>query len=67
MILGVPPRPGLRILMASKQVDFRKYAANIIMRNRGPSRARPGRLFRRLGQASLGQADLSTALCLPRL
>jgi transposase len=24
MILGVPPRPGLRIMLASKPVDFRK-------------------------------------------
>jgi len=34
MILGVPPRPGLGIMMASKPVDFRKYAANIIMWSR---------------------------------
>jgi len=24
MILGVPPRPGLRIMVASKPIDFRK-------------------------------------------
>ena len=24
MILGVPPRPGMRIMVASKPVDFRK-------------------------------------------
>ncbi len=24
MILGVPPRPGLRIMVAAKPVDFRK-------------------------------------------
>ncbi len=30
MILGVPPRPGLRIMMASKPVDFRKGMDSLV-------------------------------------
>ena len=40
MILGIPARPGLRVMMASKPVDFRNYVERRIMQS-------PGR-FRRL-------------------
>ncbi len=30
MILGVPPRPGLRIMLASKPVDFRKGMDSLV-------------------------------------
>ena len=33
MILGVPARPGLRIMVASKPVDFRNYAECLVMRS----------------------------------
>jgi len=34
MILGVPSRPGLRIMVAARPVDFRNYVATMIMRSR---------------------------------
>jgi hypothetical protein len=33
MILGIPSRPGFRVLVASQPVDFRNYAEATIMRS----------------------------------
>ena len=33
MILGMPARPGLRILLACQPVDFRRYAERTVMRS----------------------------------
>ncbi len=35
MILGIPSRPGLRVMVASKPVDFRNYVERRIMRRPG--------------------------------
>lgn len=35
MILGIPSRPGLRVMVASKPVDFRNYAERKIMQSVG--------------------------------
>jgi len=33
MIIDLPARPGLRILVASRPIDFRRYAERTIMRS----------------------------------
>ena len=35
MILGIPSRPGLRVMVASKPIDFRNYVVHRIMRSPG--------------------------------
>ncbi len=37
MILGIPTRPGLRVVVTSKPVDFRNYVERRIMRSPGQS------------------------------
>jgi len=34
-MLGIPSRPGLRVMVASKPIDFRNYAECMIMRSPG--------------------------------